>query len=255
MTEHGLSGTAGEHFPPDTFAVTLDHLEQMTRRLGIFLIVVCLLVPVVSLVYAAATEQSWWKLFKAEGNLTSWWSSMQLLVIGVLAWLNFRLRCLMEQAEVLPSAALGGIWLVFALGFIFLGLDESFDFHEFLRAELFRANDLFTRSRYIIRGDVGLYLFFLVGLAFVPFLLGELKSHRPTFNLFFTALVLTLPLLVIDSLQDRVMRQWWNWRFWDYFFEEQGEIVVQLLFALAFLALLRQRLGLWRQAVAATGKE
>jgi hypothetical protein len=101
---------------------------------------------------------------------------------------------------------------------------------------------------------VGLYLFFLVGLAFVPFLLGELRSHRPTFNLFFAALILTLPLLVIDSLKDRVMRQWWNWRFWDYFFEEQGEIVAQLLFALAFLALLRNRLGLWRQAGSPNGE-
>ncbi len=244
---------ARENGPPavvaaDDFDVTLDHLQRMTRRVGLFLILACLLVPVASIAYAGFTDQPYWKLFKSEGNLANWWSSMQLILVGVLAWLNYRLRRLMVEAGVLEPLPQSWVWLVFALGFIVFAIDENFNFHEWLRRELFRANDLFTHSRYIIGGDVGLYLFFIVGLAFVPFLLKELKSHPPVFRLFFTALALTVPLMVIDSLKDRVMRQWWNWRFWDYFFEEQGEIVAQLLFALAFLSLLRHRLGSWRAA-------
>lgn len=233
---------------PDAFDVSLEHLQRMLRRTGIFLLLVCLLVPVASIVYAQFTDQPYWRLFKSEGNLANWWSSMQLIVVAVLAWLNWRLRRLMEPAGILEPSRLGWAWLVVAAGFLLFAIDESFNFHEYLRSELFRAHDLFTHSRYIIGGDVGLYLFFLVGLAFVPFLMGELRSHPPVQNLFFAALGLTLPLLIIDSLQDRVMRQWWNWRFWDYFFEEQGEIVAQLLFALAFLLLLHHRLGLWRDA-------
>lgn len=234
---------------PEALDRILARLQGMARRFGLFLVVVCLLVPVASLIYARLTEQPWWRLFRAEGNLTNWWSSMQLVALALLAWANGWLRGVMEQAGLLATGPLRRAWTVVGLGFVFLSLDESFNYHEWLRDELFRAQDLFTHSRYIIPGDVGLYLFFLVGLALVPFLLAELRDRLPAARLLIAGLVLSVPLLVIDSLQDRVMRQWWSWRFWDYFFEEQGEIVAELLFALAFLVLIHHRLGLWRQAL------
>ncbi len=234
----------------EVFDGILARLQGMAWRLGVLLVVVCLLVPPASLIYAALTDQPWWRLFRAEGNLTDWWSSMQLVILGLLAWANGWLRTLMERVGLLAPWSLGAVWRVTALGFLLLALDERFNYHEWLRDELFRAHDWFTHSKYIIAGDVGLYLFFLVGLTVVPLLLAELRARLTAARLLIAGLVLSVPLLVIDSLQDRVMRHWWNWRFWDYFFEEQGEIVAQLLFALALLMLIHHRLGQWRAALA-----
>lgn len=231
-------------------ALTTTHGQSMIQRLAVALVVIDLLFPVAILIYTRSTDQAYWAMFRSEGNFTAWWSSVQLVLIGILACVNYRARTFFAGQGVLPPDRNAWVWLLFAAGFFLFAIDERFNFHELLRDEVFRPLGLFVDSAYIIQGDVGLYLFLFIGLLFTPLLLPELGRRPLSLLLFALALVLTVPVLVIDSLRDSTLRQWPNWRFWDYPFEEVGEVWAQLLFLLAFLSLLHHWMGLWRRAAA-----
>lgn len=215
-----------------------QHVPQLAVTLGLANLVV--LAGLIG--YAILYHQPLWTLFRSEYSLATWFSSVQLVLLALLAYTIYCVLELSRRQRGLPVRH-RWVWALVAAGFVVLALDERFEFHAMLRDHLFRPAGLWADSAWFIPGDVGLHLFFVIGLLFTPFLLGELRQARKALPLFVLALLLTFVVLLIDSLNDSTMYTWPAWRFWDYTFEEMGEIWAELLFLLAFLRVLERRLG------------
>ncbi len=237
------SGLGGE-------AAARGHARQVTvlaqRHIVSFamvMVAVNVLLPGALLVQALSSGEPYWKMFRGEHNAVAWFSSVQLLLIGGVAYLNYLTCNASTESEASGASRYRWAWALVALGFLLFALDERFNIHEALRDELFRPAGVFVGISWLIDGDVGLYVFLLVGLAVAPFLLRDLRRPPLGLLLFITALFLTLPTIIIDSLRDRVLQDWEYRLFWDYTFEEVGEIWAQLLFLCSFLVVLHGRLG------------
>jgi len=225
-----------------TSDVIVDTARQQILRFASVMAVVNLLLPVGLFVYTEITGQRYWQPYRGEDNLATWFSTVQLLLIGGVAYVNYRTVGLTQRLDLGGTPRRPWIWLVFALGFVFLALDERFDVHEALRENVFRPAGLFVDLRYVSAGDIGLYLYFLIGLMVTPFLLPELRRRPVSLLLFSAALLLTLATVIMDSLKGSTLREWPIRHFWDYVFEEVAEIWAQLLFLLSFLVVLYARL-------------
>lgn len=216
-------------------AVSPAPASVLLDRFAATMLAVNLLLPLAMWLHAGLTGEAMWRLFRTEFNAVEWLSSVQLLIVALLAGANY-------VAAGLESARPRWVWAVLAAGFVVFALDEQFDLHEALRDELFRPAGVLTDTPWLIAGDVGLYLFLCLGLVFAPFVLGELRRADRAVALFAAAVLLVFPTIVIDSLRDAVTTDWIARRFWDYTFEEIGEMWAGLLFLLAFVAVLRARL-------------
>lgn len=223
--------------------VVLSTARRLVRRFAIVMTGLNLLLPVALFVYCRITGEAFWRMFQGEYGVIEWFSSLQLLLIGWIAYLNHSAVTLTQRLKPSDKPTRGWIWVLVALGFVFFAFDERFDIHEALRDDLFRPIGLFVDVSWLIDGDVGLYLFFVVGLVVTVFMWQELRCHRGASILFVMALVMTLPTIIIDSLRDSALQLWPQWRFWDYAFEEVGEIWAQLLFLWSFVVVLHGKLG------------
>lgn len=240
---HGLQTSV---VPSRAFTPMITDMAR--HQAGKFAVMICvlnLLFPVGALIYAGLTGEEFSAMFLGERNAITWFSSIQLVVIGLLAYAIYETVSLLCRFNMETNTRRQWIWLVFAFGFIFLGLDERFQFHEALRDDVIQPRDLFVGIPYVGAGDVGLYLFFGAGLTFTWFLIAELR-HRPiALVCFVSALLLTISTIAIDGYEMSIpLEQRATLRiFWASVFEEVGEIWAQLLFLLSFIIILRWRLG------------
>ena len=106
-----------------------DHL----RRLGAALIVANLLLPLGLIAYAALAGRDYAPLFWGERTAIAWFSSVQLLLIAGVAWANHETASLIRRVDPEDEPQRRWIWAVFAVGFVYLSIDERFGFHEFMR--------------------------------------------------------------------------------------------------------------------------
>lgn len=211
------------------------------RMLALVAVAANMLIPAAMYCLAIVTGEAYWRMFRGQAHAVDWFSSLQMLLIALVAYANYQLAgvaCRVGRSRV-PRHRI--MWAVFAVGFVVLALDERFSFHEALRDRVFRPSSLFTDVDWMISGDVGLYLFLLIGIACSLFLLDDLRQARHAMVLFIAALVVAFPTFVIDSMRDSAMAGWAWRRFLDYTFEEVGEIWAQLLFLLSFLRVLAWR--------------
>jgi hypothetical protein len=68
-----------------------------------------------------------------EGRYTTFFSAAQLLAVGVFSWLTFRQRSRAQSASRIASPGASWqyyVWLLVALGFAFLAVDEIAEVHE-----------------------------------------------------------------------------------------------------------------------------
>ena len=233
--------TAAEAPEAGLAAAVFAATRRQTVRLAVLAGAVNLLLPAGACAYAWIIEKPYWKMFRGEETAVAWFSSVQLLLIALVAYANHLTAARIRKLG--GSAGRPWIWPVFAAGFVVLALDERFDIHEALRDRVFLPARWFVDIPYLAPGDVGLYVFFGVGLVFAALLVGALRRWPPAATLFGSALALTLAVVVIDSLEDEVLEGVRFAEFWDYAFEEVGELWAQLLFLLAFLVVLRGRLA------------
>lgn len=227
---------------PDTFRLMLDTADRQIRRFAVLMVLLNVGLPLGLLAYAKLTGEPYWRLFRGEDSVADWFSSVQMLLIAAVAYLNHFTAGLWRRFNLQDPPRHPWVWLVFTFGFVVLALDERFDIHEALRDDLLEPSHLFVDIPWLIDGDAGLYLFLAVGLAFTPFLWDEFRREPPSLALYLAALGLSLPAIVIDGLPGRVLAEWPAWRFWDYTFEELAEVWAQLLFLLCFLVVLSRRL-------------
>ena len=225
-----------------------DALLSSARRLVVRLAGVAasvnVLLPLGVYVYALATEQTFWRFFSVEDGPTEWFSSVQCLLIAGVAWANYSVHGMLRRGQQFSLEERGGIWLAFAVGFLVLGCDERFDLHEALRDTVLLPTGLFSELPYIVPGDVGLYLVYALGLGLAAWLVPVLRRWPPALPLLGASFLLGLAVVMIDSLSDAALASWPARTFWDYPFEEVGELWAQLLCLLSLLAVLHGRLGL-----------
>ena len=212
------------------------------RALAVVLVVVNIVLPVCLYVYAVVDDQPYWRPFRADGTAVSWLSSLQLLLIAVMARLIY-----VSNARIPPQDAFSRrhnwLWLAAAWAFVVFAFDERLDLHEGIRDNFLRPSGLFTDVSWLVSGDVVLYFFWALAVAVSPWLLRDMTRRRGTTALFTSAILLAFVVIVIDSLKGQVMRNLPYWRFWDYVFEELGELWVQLLLLFLFLRELTARLA------------
>lgn len=220
----------------------VDAATRETFRLAVLMGAVSVLLPLGVLLYAQITGKDYWTLFWGERNAITWFSTVQLLLIGLVAYVNHEASALMRRLEIAGSARHQWIWLIFALGFVFLALDERFEIHETLREDVMQPAEMFVGIPYLKPGDIGLFLYFVVGVGFAWFLFAELRRQPLSLVFFGAALLLALSFMIVDSLPKPVTRSWPLGRFWTSVYEEVAELWAQFLFLLSFLTVLRGRL-------------
>ncbi len=229
-------------------------MNREIHRIGLILIILNLLVPLLLICYGAVlfprTEEYRRSrsrfvkahpvatVFRGEENAITWFSSVQLILTSVVAYGNYRLA--RHARSVDPNERTRPwIWLIFALGCLFLALDEQFSYHEYLREDILKPRDLFTSFKYIKPGDIGLYLIFVVGVIFAFFLFPLLRAKTSSLWLFVTALGLALVVAIFDSLKHEFRGMPRSVQIPG---EEILECWVELLFFLSFLGFFRFQL-------------
>ncbi len=225
----------------------IDHIFYTTasrgiRSFAIAIVLINLLLPLGIMVQAAVTDDPYWKLFEGEQNAITWFSSVQLLLVGLAAYFNHQVAGLSQSLNPAETGKSYWIWLVFALGFVFLSLDERFEIHQNLREEVLMPLNILVDIPYVRPADVLLFVYMAIGLGFTVFLVRELRRRTLAFVLFIVALALIMASAVMDSLLLEITRSWPFPHFWTSAFEETGEIWSQLLFLLSFLTVLQSRL-------------
>jgi hypothetical protein len=188
-------------------------------------------------------------MFGGEGNVITWFSTSQMIVIGIVAYLNAVVIWWRRPAGQ-PRFGSAWLWLTFAAGFVFLAADEQLMIHEWLRHEVFVPRELFTTFAYVEEGEVGLAICVVVGLVLMVFLGREMGWRSTTFRLFVAAAVLSTIVVATDAVpfptRARAVRALgWEGKPGDVLApsEEVGECWGQLLFLLSFLAALRARIA------------
>ena len=185
--------------------------------------------------------------FEAERSIMTWYSSLQMLLIGAVAYATCQGTIVLGHIEG-RSTPRAWVWFLFAGGFVFLSLDERFMFHEFIRSEWLRPSGVTEDSAWIRPGDVMLYVYLGVGIALAGFLVSDLGRSGRALNWFLAAVGLAGATVVIDALPLSVTRSLPLGAFWDSAFEEVPEIWAQCLFLVSFSIVLRDRFARIRAA-------
>ena len=222
-------------------AITASAIGQ-ARRVVIAMAVINVLLPTSLFVHAGLTGEDYWDFFDGERNAITWFSTLQLLVVGLVAYANYALIGLLKRAGAGAPTDRRWIWLVFALGFVFLGIDERFEVHEALRDNVLIPADLFVGLAWARPGDIVLHLYLGIGLILTGFLISELRRAPRALTLFLAAIGLSGIVVVIDALPLDLVSQWPGSPFWDSAFEEMGELWAQFLFLCSFMAAFVARL-------------
>lgn len=222
---------------------TCAAVSIVQRQVLHFAVAACLVnlaVPFGVVIYARLTDQYYWHLFWGEGNFITWFSSVQLLCVAAVAAGNHMVGRLARRLDGFRLRH-DGIWLIFALGFVFLALDERFEIHETVRDQFLIPRGMFSHVPGVKPGDIGLYVYLVYGLVLTFFLVRELRRRSPALHLFIAAVVLIGATSIVDSLPPELEHRLSF--FWTSAFEETGELWAELLFLLSFLVVLRGRLG------------
>ena len=168
-------------------------------------------------------------MLRGEGNAATWFSSLQLLFIGLAAFGNREaLRAHDDCGSRRPW-----LWSLLAIGFVALAVDERFAVHEWIRDTWLTVDDGAKPA------DVVLLAYAAGGLVFAAFLVGELRHSRAALWLLGAAVAVAAASVLVDGLPKdfkRPARIAWSVA------EEMSELTAQMFFALAFLVSLRDRL-------------
>ena len=182
-----------------------------------------------------------WSLYTGEDTAMTWFSSLQLVFIGVVAygvWVVTRIEDLRSGGKT-PYR---WIWLFFAAGFAFLACDEALWIHEWVRNEILRPNEIFTRGERLQDGDVILPFYLLVGLGMLYAFLQVLKQKRSSLVLFLSAVAIMVPVVVLDSFRIGFIDDDYDLKRIFWIGEEIAENGAALLFLVAFLLIFFDRL-------------
>jgi hypothetical protein len=180
-----------------------------------------------------------WKIIEDEDSAVTWYSSVQLLLIGLVAYLTYAVSK-MNDIKTQTKTPYLWVWLFLALGFVFLGCDEVFMYHEQLRDKILVPKKVVAKDSNV--RDVGIFLYLVVGLAMSYFFFQILKSSKTSVILFAGAILVIAPIVVLDAYKFDFIYNNWTVRHRYNIIEELGENLAELLFLLSFLTIFFDRL-------------
>ena len=221
-------------------------MEREIRRFGLVVVVLGVGLPLLLLAWSLTGDRSPEDVFGGEGNFISWLSSVQMIVIAVVAYLN---ASAIWHARENARGASGRsrvpgspwLWVTFAAGFVFLSADEQLMFHEWLRDEVLAPKEMFS-GKYLETGDIGLYIYMAVGCGLMALLAREQGFRSVPMRFFYAAVALAGTVVVFDAIPyDVRANQWGISGSVNQPLEEISECWAQLLFCLSFLSALQRR--------------
>ncbi len=170
---------------------------------------------------------NYWRYIAAEDTPMTWLQSVALVLCGATA-------AMLSLVDHLAGRGSSRVWLLLAVGFAGLGLDDRFAVHERLRDRVLAKIDI--ALPWGAPGDYVLLLIAAAGLILLPRVLRVIAVHRTSRALFLSGVGLTLLALGLDSINPDslsvdVER-----------FEQTGEEILELSSQLLFLLALSVRL-------------
>jgi len=140
--------------------------------------------------------------FFKEGRLITFLSSFHLIAIGLLCWLIYESKRYEENGGLWSSPVL--IWLLMALGFLFLAFDETMRIHEGIDFSLHNLIGIKETALTDRLDDVLILLYALIGLFAIYLYRAQLSIYYPLIRGYFIAAFMVLLLTVIlDVLTNR----------------------------------------------------
>jgi hypothetical protein len=182
--------------------------------------------------------------FFREGVLDLGLSAVLLVGTAVLCWRVFRTR------EATPGATGAGLWRLVSAGFLYLALDEVFEFHERLDEGLHALVDVAETALSDRLDDLIVLGYGIAGAAVLWRFRAEVAHFRPLAGFLRAAAVAFVLMAAIDlatSRHDLVLRVvpppggWDVWRFFRGIEESLKLVAEGTLLGTAYAALLRAR--------------
>jgi hypothetical protein len=178
-------------------------------------------------VYLAWPE--WWIYVNYEQSPLTWFSSVQLMLIGVVcgAIAHFQNRA-------------RDLWLWSGMGaaHFYFSLDERFQFHERMRDRFFKPHDIGTHIPGVGAGDFLFLIFAAAGLVVFYFLVRSMWKFRGPSLIFALGIVFALIAVISDAqpIQVNDLMAARTEQFW----EEIFETLAQMSFLTSFVWYLRE---------------
>ncbi|MBM9514917.1 hypothetical protein [Desulfogranum marinum] len=215
----------------------------MTSRLVFFLVLSLNLLAVSAgvIIYIYIGVDS----FTEDGFITKL-SVFQLLVIGWLSYNIFRTQRIQRRSSLWRDSSF--VWLIIALGFLFLAVDELFLVHENIDNFI---HDVFNMEETALTDRIDDFLVGLYGLAGIGVLFvfrDELKAYRETFVFFVIGFVLFFVMIPLDMLINRndilplIFEQEHAsiLSIWVAFIEDSLKVFAEVFFVVGFFAILQK---------------
>ncbi len=219
-----ISADASRHFQSAGRVISLTHVAVLV----LFLAGICIQG------YQRFGPSRFWVPFTSESGPVPWFSALQLILVGVAALIQAVLRS--SPADVRPGRRLAGwLWMFMGLGFIFLGCDEWFEWHDGLTEDgpLSRATWM-PDIPFIKRGDVVLLGFLAAGAVPALLLLRELSACLPALVVFLCGCGTAVVAVVLDALKSPALRTPEVVGLY-VLAEEGGEILAAAMFLISFV--------------------
>lgn len=139
--------------------------------------------------------------FKKEGAFITWLSSAQLFLCSIFAWKIFLHR--KASIDVKSKNWQYLLWVIIAIGFLYLGIDEIGQIHE-KSGRIVRGLFNLEKNNLTARIDdlvVGLYAVFSIGILYL--FRDEIKELKGVSKYFVVAFVIIFLMVGVDTLTTR----------------------------------------------------
>jgi hypothetical protein len=128
-------------------------------------------------------------------------SFIQLLAASVIAWMTFHVRAGKFSFKNWRSPST--FWLIVAIGFAFLAIDEGFELHEMMQPAIFAAFNL-KRNFFTVRiNDLIMLLYGLAGVGVVWLYIPEIRRDRRVKQHLAIGFALLFVMVVVDTLGNK----------------------------------------------------
>jgi glucan phosphoethanolaminetransferase (alkaline phosphatase superfamily) len=137
-----------------------------------------------------------------ENGLITRLSFLQLLVASVIAWITFYVRAGKFSFKTWRSPST--FWLIVAIGFAFLAIDEGFEIHEkLMQGAIFTAFNLKRNFLTVRINDLIMLLYGLVGVGLVWLYWPEIRRDRKMLRHMIIGFVLLFVMVLVDTLGNK----------------------------------------------------
>ncbi len=187
---------------------------------------------IVVAVYLGTSTKNPLKFFE-EGQFITWVSALHLIAVAVFSFMILNYRCQEQKSPCWRSPSV--IWLLVAVGFIFLAGDELLQLHE--KADTMIHHILAMKeTRMSDRIDdliIGVYL--LVGAAFLYGYRQELLCYMRIYPFIITGFVISIIMVFLDMYTNLAPGDWISPTIYRLSIVEDAlKIYAELFFLLAF---------------------